>query len=129
MSHHPSHSTEHMDPPPAQAEESIAWGTVIGVGAAAMILFTVATLISWRFMTGREKELQPLGPDPLPVQIGQGEIGIVDQAPFDITHYFQVYRDDKNARLSSWGWVDKKAGTVHMPIERAMERVVKDAKK
>ena len=118
-----------MSPPAAQAEESIAWGTVIGVGAGAIILFVVATLIAYRFQTNREKELQPLGPDPIPRQIGQNEIGIVDQVPFDITRAFQVYRDDRNARLESWGWVDRKAGIVHMPIEEAMDRVVKEAKK
>jgi hypothetical protein len=129
MSHKPSHSTEHMAPPPAQAEESIAWFKVIGVGAGALLVFVIATMIAWRFQTAREKELQPLGPDPLPLQIGQGEIGIVDQAPFDITRYYQTYRDDRNARLGSWGWVDRKAGTIHMPIDQAMDRVVKESSK
>jgi hypothetical protein len=129
MSHKPSHSTEQMNPPQAQAEESIHWAAVIGVGAFAIVLFAVATLISYRFMNMREKELQPLGPDPIPRQIGQSEIGIVDQVPFDVTRAFQAYRDDRNARLESWGWVDRKASIVHMPIEEAMDRVVKEAKK
>jgi hypothetical protein len=129
MSHKPSHSTEQMSPPQAQAEESIHWSAVIGVGVGAIVIFTVATLISYRFMLHREKELQPLGPDPIPRQIGQNEIGIVDQVPFDVTRAFQAYRDDRNARLESWGWVDRKAGIVHMPIEEAMDRVVKEAKK
>jgi hypothetical protein len=129
MSHHPSHSTEQMNPPQAQASESIQWNAVIGVGVGAIVLFTVATLIAYRFMVHREKELQPLGPDPIPQQIGQREIGIVDQVPFDVTRSFQAYRDDRNARLESWGWVDRKAGIVHMPIEEAMDRVVKEGKK
>jgi hypothetical protein len=129
MSHQPSHSTEQMTPPPEQAEESIHWGKVIGVGVGALALFTVATLVSYKVMAVREKELQPLGPDPLPRQIGQNEVGIVDQVPFDITRALQIYRDDRNRRLESWGWVDRKAGTVHMPIEQAMDQVVKEAKK
>jgi hypothetical protein len=129
MSHQPSHSTEQMTPPQAQAEESIHWGKVIGVGVGAIALFTIATLVSYRVMTVREKELQPLGPDPLPHQIGQNEVGIVDQVPFDVTRALEVYRNDRNRRLESWGWVDRKAGLVHMPIEEAMDAVVKEQKK
>jgi hypothetical protein len=129
MSHQPSHSTEQMTPPPLQAEESIHWGKVIGVGVGAIALFTVATLVAYRVMAVREKELQPLGPDPLPRQIGQNEIGIVDQVPFDVTRALEIYRDDRNRRLESWGWVDRKAGLVHMPIEEAMDAVVKEQKK
>jgi hypothetical protein len=118
-----------MAPPAAQSAEAIAWSKVIGVGVGSIILFTVATMIATAFMHRREKELQPYGPDPLPIQIGQAEIGIVDQVPFDVTRAAQVYRDDKNARLEGWGWVDRKAGTVHMPIEEAMDRMVKEAKR
>jgi hypothetical protein len=129
MSLEPSHSTGHLSPPHKQAEESIRWDLVIGVGVGAILLFTIATLIAWRFMVHRENELQAGGPLPIPRQIGQTEIGIVDQVPFDVTRAYQTYRDDRNARLESWGWVDRKAGLVHMPIEEAMDRVVKEAKK
>jgi hypothetical protein len=129
MSHEPSHVTEHMPPPAAQAEEAISWFKVIGTGVSALILFAIATWITYRFMTLREKALQPEGPDPIPVQIGQQEINIVDQVPFDVTRAVQTYRNERIERLSSWGWVDKKGGTVHMPIDRAMDLVVKEQKK
>jgi hypothetical protein len=129
MSHQPSHSTEQMSPPPSQAEESIHWGKVIGVGVGAIALFTAATLVAYRFQTAREKQLQPLGPDALPQQVGQAEIGIVDQVPFDVTRSLQNYRDDRNRRLESWGWVDRKNGIVHMPVEEAMDRLIKEQKK
>ena len=60
-------------------------------------------------MLHREKELQPLGPDP------HREAGRPARdrhrlpGPFDVTRAFQAYRDDRNARLESWGWVDRKA--------------------
>ena len=130
MSLKPSHSAEHLNPPDKQAEESIRWDLVVGVGVGAIILFTIATLIAWRFMVHRENELQAgSGPLAIPRQIGQAEIGIVDQVPFDVTRAYQTYRDDRGARLGSWGWVDRKAGVVHMPIEEAMDRVVKESKK
>lgn len=33
-------------------------------------------------------------------------------------------RAAEDARLNSYGWVDRKAGLVHIPIERAMELIV-----
>ena len=129
MSHQPSHSTEHMAPPAAQAEEGIHWGALLGVGFGAIVIFVISILIVVKVLHAREKELQPLGPDPLPMQIGQGEIGIVDQAPFDVTRALQTYRNDRLGRLEHWGWIDRKAGTVHMPIGEAMDLVVKEHQK
>ena len=124
MSQQPSHSTESLPPPDDQEEEAIHWGKVVGVGVAALLVFTGATYVSHRYQQTREKELQPHGPAPLPPQIGQAEIGIVDQVPFDVSRALANYKQDRMRRLESWGWSDRKRGLVHMPIERAMERIV-----
>jgi hypothetical protein len=129
VSHHPSHSTEHLPPPEEQAQEAIHWGKVLGVGVGSLVVFTLAVWISTAMMRSREKALQPIGPDPMPMQIGQQEIGIVDQIPYDVSRSVQGYKDDRAAKLSSWGWVDRKAGTVRMPIDQAMERVVKEQRR
>ena len=129
MTFHPSHSTEQMAPPPAQAEEAIHWGKVLGVGVGSLIVFATAILVVLRKLHAREKALQPMGPDPLPMQLGQGEIGIVDQVPFDVTRANANYRKERTDRLGSWGWVDRKQGLVHMPIETAMEKVVREGQR
>ena len=128
MSHEPSHSTEHMPPPPAQAEEGIAWFGVIGTGLAAILLFALATFVVYRYMGHREKLLQAGGSLPIPAQMGRAEIGIVDQVPFDVTRALQAYRQERIERLSSWGWMDRKQGTIHIPIERAMDLVLEEQK-
>jgi len=128
MTYEPSRSTEHLPPPPAQAEEGIRWFAVIGTGIAALLVFTVATLVVWRYMGDREKLLQPMGPDPIPALLGQPEIGIVDQVPFDVSRSYQAYRRDSLDRLSSWGWMDRQKGIIHMPIEQAMDVVVQEQK-
>jgi hypothetical protein len=38
-------------------------------------------------------------------------------------------RAEENARLETYGWVDKSAGVVRIPIERAMELMVEREKK
>ncbi|HEY4885742.1 MAG TPA: hypothetical protein VII08_19115 [Myxococcales bacterium] len=130
MSHESSQSLEHLPPPPAQAEEGIRWFAVIGVGIASLLVFAIATFVAYRYMNLQEKALQPLGPDPVPAIItsGQPEIGIVDQVPFDMNRSAQVYRMESLERLSSWGWVDRGQGLIHMPIDRAMELVVEQQK-
>jgi len=129
MTYEPSHSTKHMPPPPAQAEEAIRWFSVIGTGAAAILVFTIATFVVYRYLGLREKALQPEGPDPIPMLLGQPEIGIVDQVPFDVTRSLQGYKRESVEQLSSWGWMDRQKGTIHMPIDRAMELVVQDQQK
>ena len=129
MTYEPSHSAEHMPPPPAQAEEGIGFLKVIAVGLGSLAVFALATWITFHYMKAREKDLQPLGPDPIPMQIGESEIGIVDQSPYDVTRALQAYRKDKLDRLQSWGWIDRKRGAVHMPIDRAMDLTVEELRK
>ncbi len=129
MSHQPSHVSEHLAPPPAQAQEGLRWGVIIGVGLGWALLFFVSIFITVKVLHAREKTLQPNGPDPLPRQIGQGEIGIVDQVPFEVYRTRENYQKERTARLEHWGWIDRKAGAVHMPIADAMELVVKEHQK
>ena len=83
----------------------------------------------YRFMDARIKEHEPPA-NPL-VQQTETDTRIV--AP-DETKKFPEPRLEKNERLeindfrlneeqrlNSYGWVDQKAGTVHIPIDRAME--------
>ena len=125
----PSHSTETMPPPEAQQDSGVHVGKIIAVALGALVVFAAGTYWSSQILKVQSRLLQPRGPDPIPSQIGQGEIGIVDQAPFDVTRTLQNYRTDRNKRLGSWGWVDRKQGIVHMPIEQAMDLVVKEGAK
>ena len=129
MTHDPSHSTEQLPPPDAQQDPGIHVGKIVGVALGAMLVFAAGTYWSSRIYANRSRELQPGGPDPIPREIGQGEIGIVDQAPFEVTRYLQTYRKSSARRLGTWGWVDRKQGIVHMPIDQAMDLVVKEAGK
>jgi hypothetical protein len=39
---------------------------------------------------------------------------------------YQHYRADEQSRLGSYAWVDRQAGIVQIPVERAMSLLVKD---
>jgi hypothetical protein len=121
MSHEPSHSTEHLPPPDAQAEEGIASGKVIAVGVASLIVFAAATFWSFKLMDREMRVLQPTGPAAPGTEIGKPEIGIVDQVPFEMTRSAVKTREQARAWLSSYGWIDRDKGVIHVPIDRAID--------
>lgn len=43
----------------------------------------------------------------------------------DPAHDLATFRADKERKLNSYYWIDKKNGVVHIPIEQAMEKIVK----
>ena len=42
----------------------------------------------------------------------------------DEIHELRDFREGEEKNLYTYGWVDQNAGTVHIPIERAMELIV-----
>jgi hypothetical protein len=126
MSHEPSHSTEHLPPPEAQADEHVASFKVVAVGVVALVVFGAATIWSSRILSGTAKMLQPTGPIAPGKDIGKAEIGIVDQTPFETTRGAERYRRRDLETLGSYGWVDRDKGIIHIPIDAAIDRFLAD---
>jgi len=124
MSHEPSHSTEHMPPPEAQADERIASGKVLFIGIFALLVFGGATCWAGRIWRDTRVRLEPNGPIAPGAEIGKAEIGIVDQAPFETLRAAERTRKDETERLSTYGWVDRDKGVIHVPIDKAIEQLV-----
>jgi hypothetical protein len=103
-----------------QEPDKIATNTVIGVGVGSLALFAVGIIATYGF-------LRSLGPAIEPVegsrQVGQAEMGLVNQLPFSTDLRYYEQRDREMKHLAGYGFVDRKAGTVHIPIEHAMELV------
>jgi len=124
MSHEPSHSTEHLPPPEAQADERVASFKVVAVGVIALLVFGAATVWSARILDRTARTLSPAGPLPVGKEIGKAEIGIVDQTPFETTRGAATYRREALQRLNSYGWVDPQKGVIHVPIQKAIEEML-----
>ena len=124
MSQEPSHSTEHLPPPEAQADEHIAGFKVVAIGVTALVVFGAATWWSSRILDRTARTLSPAGPLPIGKEIGKAEIGIVDQTPFETTRGAEHYRREQLQRLNSYGWVDPAKGIIHVPIEKAIEQLL-----
>jgi hypothetical protein len=122
MSHEPSHSTEHLPPPEAQADEHVASFKVVAIGVIALLVFAGATVWSTRILRGTARTLQPTGPLAPGKEIGRAEIGIVDQTPFETTRGAERYRRTDLEMLNSYGWVDRDKGIIRIPIDKAIDR-------
>jgi hypothetical protein len=101
---------------------SSRWLVAVGVGA--LLVFLVASLVTVEGLRIQRSEIWSGGPPATPV-VREEKIGIVEQKPFETARTGEEWRDEQMHRLESWGWVDRKAGVAHMPIERAMESVVR----
>jgi hypothetical protein len=105
--------------------DSIAAGRIALIGVASLVLFFLASVASTMVFRAKRAELNPDGPPPLPGEAGKAKIGIVEQQLFENVRTGARFREEELQRLSTWGWVDRRAGIVHEPVERSMERVLR----
>ena len=108
---------------PERDQRSVSGWRVSGVLAGALIIFTFFVVAAWAQLQQREKNLNPTGPSR-PQQPGKAEINIVNTGLFELDTRAEDEKAEQRKRLHGYGWVDRDAGVVHIPIERAIERVV-----
>jgi len=103
-------------------EDRISTGKILLVGIASLVLFFFASMAVVLYLSFRQGERPPL---PIPPEVGASKIGIVEQQLFELSVRGARDHVSRIERLGSYGWVDRPAGIVHLPIERAMELVAK----
>jgi hypothetical protein len=128
MSENTKHGQEGFEQQDLTAQSIYAFLISLVVGG---VLVYVAVWGLYRFLDARQRSRQP-AQSPLVKQVDT-ETRIV--SPEEITKFPQP-RLERNERieindfrlkeeqtLSTYGWVDEKAGVMHIPIERAMQLV------
>ncbi|AKI98761.1 hypothetical protein ATI61_106150 [Archangium gephyra] len=108
---------------PERDQRPVSGWRVSGVIAAALIIFTFFVVGAWAQLQQRQKHLSPAGPSQ-PQQLGKAELNIVNTGLFQLDTRAEDEKAEQHRRLHGYGWVDRDAGVVHLPIERAIERVV-----
>lgn len=131
----PTHPTESA-PSPEEHQEGpgIAMGKVVLVGVISVLVFAAGSIWSYGIYRSTAREMNPAGRPQIPAEMGREEIGIVDQVPFELNRWVSQHREQYanekgTGRLQTYGWVDRKAGTVRIPIDRAMELLVQEQAK
>jgi hypothetical protein len=79
----------------------------------------VVVLLRWMFVALASFEERQQPPPPvMKVEVPeQPPLPRLQQRPAED---MQAYRDEQRGALESYGWVDRNAGVVHIPIEEAM---------
>jgi hypothetical protein len=103
-------------------EDRISTGTIVAVGVGSLLVFFLAGLAASVYLSARRGEH---GPMPIPPEVGQSKIGIVEQQMFDLSVRGERDRAARLERLGSYGWVDRPAGVAHVPIGVAMDLVTR----
>lgn len=107
---------EHRTPPPEP--EGVHTRTLLVVGIAALALFTLAVVAQWLLLRVWGQ------PFVVPEALGQREIGMVDQVPFEENTQAASLRERQRQRLTTYGWVDREAGLIHLPVEEAARQLL-----
>jgi hypothetical protein len=109
---------------PVQEEDRIATGKIVATAVISLAIFGLGVVWSISIQRNENKtiitQLAPAGP----AQAGAPEVGIVYQWPFNTSNYAAEKAEQTKGRLESYGWVDKNAKVVHIPIEQGMEKWV-----
>ena len=110
----------------AQAQQEMSWPWIIGVGVGSIAIFALATVWSTHILNATRAEMQPGGPPPIPKQVDQYEVGIVNLRVFALDQRAAQKRLQQMERLRSYGLVDREAGLAHIPIDEAMRMYLAD---
>ena len=120
-------SQEH---PEVQEPEGLPAVRLVAIGFIFLVIFSFATFWSVRILRSEEEKIGVSEEAiPKPPEIGKPQIGIVNQRLFELQLEAKQKRDEQLARLNSYGWVDRDKQIIHIPIDQAMEKLVREPKR
>lgn len=118
------HQTGHQADP---AHDDVDYGKVVGVGVVSLIIFAISIWWAGIIMHRQVERVEAKTGRAREFDRHRSEIGIVDQVPFVADKRLPIWKAERQKVLNGYGWVDRGKGTVHIPIEEAMAKVVAGA--
>jgi hypothetical protein len=101
---------------------------MVMVGVVSLIVFVASAIIAWWILREDTAKYGARGVAPEVHGLAKKEeVGIIDYVPFDTDHRLQHWQQAKAKALNSYGWVDRKKGLIHIPIDEAMKDVIRQA--
>lgn len=116
--------TEHPRGPSHEASDVRAKGVLsflIGLAAAAIVVSVGIWAVFHLLARAARSEDRPLAPNVAKSMARLPPYPRLEARP--LAPRARLNANEK-ARLSGYGWVDRNAGTVHIPIDRAMDLIV-----
>lgn len=114
---------------PVQEEDRVASGKIIATAVISLAVFGIGALWSIKIQRDEMGSIVTSGESVVTSDAAKRkpEVGIVYQTPFNLSKFADDKAAEKAAWLSTYGWIDKKVGTVHIPVEEAMQKYVATA--
>ncbi len=113
---------------PPQQPEAIRWGRILGIIGGTIALFASAVVIVWVMGVVLADRRNPARRQ-WPAALSQPTINLLEQVPTPIATLGYQLRDEQLRRLDGWGWVDRERGIIHVPVEREMDRMVREGER
>jgi len=102
----------------------IAGLTVIGI-ATYLVVYLIIRLFSAQ-AAKQDAQLHPVAGQVQPAAPGEERLPPEPRIQANPAADLKTLRDQEEAILTTYGWVDARAGVVRVPIEVAMQQVLKD---
>ena len=112
---------------PIQEEDRIATGKIVATAIVSLAIFGVGVVWAISIQRAENGSVITEALPAAPAMAGAPEVGNVYQWPFNLSQYAADKAAITKGRLERYGWVDKNAKIVHIPIEQAMEKWVAQA--
>jgi hypothetical protein len=130
MSKPVTHAMQATGGPGTPNEDGMNIAKIVVVGVVSLVIFAISAVVAGLIVSGDAKKVQGSGPSlpVVPADIARKEeIGIIDYVPFDNDTRLYRWKAERQHELTTYGWVDRSKGIIHIPIERAMKEMVEKA--
>jgi len=107
------------------APEAVPRLFVVGVLAATVLIATTLCIVAFLLLRLREHQLRPNGRFDEKELGAPHQVALVRQAPFDAIRDARTLADRQRADVDSFGWIDRDRRIVHIPVEDAMELLLR----
>ena len=97
---------------------------LVGAGLAALTAVVLVAL--WFQLLALWNSRQRGLPPPSPLATALPDVPPEPRLETTAALELRALRAEEERRLHGYGWIDRSAGVVHIPIERAMELVAKE---
>jgi hypothetical protein len=130
MSKPVTHAMQATGGPGTPNEDGMNIAKIVVVGVVSLVIFAISAVVAGLIVSGDAQQVKAAGPSlpVVPADIARKEeIGIIDYVPFDSDTRLYRWKAERQHELTTYGWVDRSKGIIHIPIERAMKEMVEKA--
>ncbi len=110
-----------------QEEDLVATRRLLKVAVVSLLVGALAVFFGGLVVACSTGALQPSFAGPRGPRASSPQMSRVEQTPIRDTRRGIDLRNEQLRDLESWGWVDREKGVAKIPIEQAMDVVVREA--